>query len=182
MWTCRFEYKNFEQRQNKGILAGWHWTAFCSICSDWNYAVLVSASKDGRLAAFFLQKRQKKVIFKTKSFKQSFAELEKASREYLLAILVDGGKKSRYQCQRGVIFVSSQLQIPILPYGVWISHKIILKKSRDGQQIPLPFSKIIYCFGKPVWIPENLSKEQYLFYQRDLEHRIHELTTQCATF
>ena len=100
---------------------------------------------------------------------------ENAAKGMCVALTMDGPKGPRREIKMGIIELSRATQIPILPLISESSSKHIFTKSWDKHQLPLPFSRIKLCYGKPVLIPENVSKEEFSQYAQDLEKTMEEL-------
>jgi lysophospholipid acyltransferase (LPLAT)-like uncharacterized protein len=141
-------------------------------------AAIVSASKDGGLLARILEDFGVQPVRGSSSRRGPQALLELtgwAERGYDLAITPDGPRGPRYIVQDGVTSLSQLTSLPIVPVSCHLQSKITLK-SWDRFQIPLPFSKCIMRFGRPVHVPRDASDEQREALRLELEGRLRELT------
>lgn len=77
-----------------------------------------------------------------------------------LAITPDGPRGPRRKLAQGCIYLSSRLQIPIVPLGVGYDSPWRNKKSWDQFAIPRPFSRCRAVLGPKIQIQENRSREE----------------------
>jgi lysophospholipid acyltransferase (LPLAT)-like uncharacterized protein len=78
------------------------------------------------------------------------------------AIAVDGPPKPMvyHKAKPGILFLSQQSNLPIIPVRVNMKKKITLKRRWDKFEIPLPWSEVEINFGRPILPEENISSEQ----------------------
>jgi lysophospholipid acyltransferase (LPLAT)-like uncharacterized protein len=141
-------------------------------------AAMVSASKDGGLLARILEDFGVQPVRGSSSRRGPQALLELTSwaeRGYDLAITPDGPRGPRYVVQEGVTSLAQLTSLPIIPASCHLRSRITLK-SWDQFQIPLPFSKCIMRFGKPVHVPREAPDEQRESLRLELERRLRDLT------
>jgi lysophospholipid acyltransferase (LPLAT)-like uncharacterized protein len=69
-------------------------------------------------------------------------------------ITADGPKGPAQQVKDGVLRLAQKTGSVIVPIGWHASRVKVFTKTWDQFQIPLPFSRIIYAYGKPVAIPD----------------------------
>jgi lysophospholipid acyltransferase (LPLAT)-like uncharacterized protein len=142
-------------------------------------AALVSASKDGGLLARILEDFGVQPVRGSTSRRGPQALLELtgwAERGYDLAITPDGPRGPRYVVQEGVTSLAQLTSLPIVPVSCHLRSKITLK-SWDGFQVPLPLTKCVVRFGKPLSVPREASDEQREALRVELEQRLRDLTT-----
>jgi lysophospholipid acyltransferase (LPLAT)-like uncharacterized protein len=75
-----------------------------------------------------------------------------------LAITPDGPQGPRHVVQIGVLELARQTGAPILPVTYAASRKKVFS-SWDGFILPYPFSKVVYLWGEPIFVPRNIGKE-----------------------
>ena len=173
---------------NSGVFLIWHQRMFPMFYVaqklDTDFSVIVSASRDGRYAGELAKYFDFNVIWGSSSSKGAEALREavnvlKSGKS--LGITFDGPKGPPRQGKPGAILAARKTGCPVIPltYGVdrcWIIN------SWDRYIIPKPFSKIVLKFGKPVFIPDNLSDESAEVYSNLLENRLNEDTTWCDLY
>ncbi|MCC9599440.1 lysophospholipid acyltransferase family protein [Stieleria sp. JC731] len=118
---------------------------------------LVSRSEDGELIAKVLEKCG--VI----PIRGSGGARRKGGAAALLALVnhvqsdspaylaVDGPKGPRGKVHPGVAMLSQKTGVPVLPLSFIPTSRVVIKRSWDRMQIPLPFSRIDCCFGEPIY-------------------------------
>lgn len=185
-WTCRFEHVGLDNYLkakaaspwNSCVVALWHRNIACSLFNGFKIknCGLISPSKVGDLAVYLAKKWGGDIIRGTP---KSSAWLNPMCKKVKLGInayiTVDGSRGPIYKCKPGALLLAQKMVIPIVPYNAVASKRIIIKKSWDQHQIPLPFSKIIHYWGEPMWIPESATREDFPELQKELERRIHAL-------
>lgn len=67
-----------------------------------------------------------------------------------LGITPDGPKGPRGEIKEGVMYLAQKLGVPILPITNAQSNRIVLKRSWDQFQIPLPFGRSVVVYGEPI--------------------------------
>lgn len=142
------------------IIAMWHGDelAIMSYASIYKLSAIVSTSKDGELMNNILQ------CFDVLTTRGSSTRGGISALKGLLRIskdgrcptfAVDGPKGPIYKAKPGVFEVAKVLRIPIIPAGVYASHRFTFKKSWNQAYIPLPFSKVVLFWGEPMFISEQ---------------------------
>jgi lysophospholipid acyltransferase (LPLAT)-like uncharacterized protein len=179
----RVKYINYRPEIKPAIYALWH---------GWQYGLTAISGKDRKntLNILISQSNDGEVIAKTVKW-LNYSTIRgsqnrggtKALREIIqalksgqtLAYTVDGPKGPIYQVKPGVIKIAQMSQVPIIPF-VPYSRPFLQTKSWDNYQLPFPiFSKVVYAFGDPIFIPKDVDDEQLEKYRIDLENKLHSL-------
>ena len=92
-----------------------------------------------------------------------------------IAITPDGPKGPKEQVKEGIIKLAQITNTPIIPL-VWTTKKYKTINSWDNFVLPYPFSKGMYCFGKPIKIKKNINIDKLEFERQNLENEIIRLT------
>ncbi len=100
-----------------------------------------------------------------------------------LCITPDGPRGPKYQVQPGTIALAKMTKIPILPVSYDCTRKKILK-SWDNFIIPIPFGKMVFCFGNPIVFTdaetqndaETILKEELIRTSRIVEQKALQLS------
>lgn len=143
--------------ENKAFaIASWHQN---NIPNMWlnkmvNALVMASPSLEGRLIGLAIEKIGGTIAWGS-SRKQPVAALKSLVRMTkdtgkCPVITVDGPIGPRHVPKPGILEVARLAKLPIVPLGTVSSNPWILKKTWDLTEIPKPFSKVIYYFGKPI--------------------------------
>lgn len=143
--------------QNKPFaVAMWHQNNFTNI---WlvkvvNALVLASPSFEGKMIGLVMEKMGGTVAWGS-SRKQPISALKSLVRmtretQKNPVITVDGPIGPRHIPKAGIIEVAKLSRLPIVPLGTKGKNSWTLKKTWDLTEIPKPFSKVVYYFGKPL--------------------------------
>ena len=147
------------------ILAFWHECVLMSLHSRWRAPtkVISSRSKDGEIVARIVAR------FGAETARGSSSRGgETALREILrdlrrgknVALTPDGPKGPRREAKPGVVFVAQASGIPIVPFHFTAKRKRLLR-SWDRHIVPKPFSKAIFIYGEPIFVPRDGDPEAW---------------------
>ena len=162
-WTTRLETLGEEKRallrakNQRFIYAFWHnqQMFFTTSHRGDNLSVLVSLSRDGEMIAkvMSLSKIRASRGSSSKNASAALKEMMRLTEEgWDLGITPDGPKGPKEEVKRGGVFLAQKLGIPILPTANFLSRKIVLRRSWDQYQVPLPCGRAAIAYGKPVWV------------------------------
>jgi lysophospholipid acyltransferase (LPLAT)-like uncharacterized protein len=191
--TIRYEWRDSSDhlaiaRTQSVIFCIWHnRLALClevyrvflrDVGRDRRLAAMVSASKDGGLAARIMEHYHVQPARGSSSRRGRQALLELltwAERGYDLAITPDGPRGPRYHVQDGIISLAQVSGRPILPVSYHLTWKITVR-SWDRLQIPLPFTKCLMHLTPPIYVPRELSEEAREKLRLEVEARLKSVT------
>ena len=171
-------------RRGSVVYACWHHATLTSMLSMAfrRFAVLVSRSFDGDVIAFI---NRKFGVYSargssSKGGKDGLAELVSLVEQgYEVGFTVDGPRGPRHKVKAGVVALASKTGIPIVPTASCGERFWTFAKSWDRFRLPMPFSKVFVLYGDPIWVPKEMSSEEFVSYQikveqalLDLEHRL----------
>jgi hypothetical protein len=80
--------------------------------------------------------------------------------------------------QRGVIELARLTAAPIIPVAYGASRKKIFN-SWDHFILPLPFCKVIYVYGEPIFIPRRLGEQELEEKRLLVEERLRQVTAEA---
>lgn len=109
-------------------------------------------------------------------------ELVARGRGMSLAITPDGPRGPRRKLAQGCIYLSSRLQIPIVPLGIGYDRPWRNRSAWDQFAIPRPFSRCRAVLGPRIQIPPNLSREEIEGHRVWIEHQLEYLTTKAENW
>ena len=95
-----------------------------------------------------------------------------------LAITPDGPQGPRHVVQKGVVELARLTSAPILPVAYGASRKKVFN-SWDHFILPLPFCKVVYVWGKPIFIPRDLSRKDLEEKRLLVEERLRQITAEA---
>ncbi|MDR2191850.1 MAG: DUF374 domain-containing protein [Endomicrobium sp.] len=143
----------------------WHGTSIQMIMNNQKSGIVIMASlsKDGELISSLLQRFGFETVrgSSSRGAQRALKEMTQAAQNgKTLAFAADGPRGAYHVLKAGVIYTAQKSGIPILPVAACPKNKIVLKKSWDKMQIPLPFTKAVQIYSKPVYVRENDDIEQ----------------------
>ena len=92
-----------------------------------------------------------------------------------IAITPDGPKGPKEKVKDGIIKLAQITNSPIIPL-VWSTNKFKIINSWDNFIIPIPFSKGVYSFGKPIYVKKRINVNEFEISRQTLEREITRLT------
>ena len=92
-----------------------------------------------------------------------------------VAITPDGPKGPKEKVKDGIIKLAQITNSPIIPL-VWSTKKFKIINSWDNFVIPMPFSKGVYSFGKPIYIKKKINENELAMCKQKLELELKRLT------
>jgi len=155
MKTVRVKKVFAQKLPEKAVFIFWHgkmlggWFALRKLSPG----ALVSLSKDGEILSSLLSKWGYRLFRGSSSsggkealneLIYNFADLKCA------AITPDGPRGPARFIKNGALIVSMKCGVPIIPVSVEYSNALTLKKSWDRFEVPVPFTRCMVKFGKPV--------------------------------
>ncbi|MBF0298952.1 MAG: lysophospholipid acyltransferase family protein [Oligoflexia bacterium] len=183
-WSYRFKFvgrenlvlakNNENNKTNNYIVACWHEHMVGALLSHLGqlFCLMASLSKDGEWAAKVIKKMGYIAVRGSSSKRGGAARnemLESVLKGTCAAITIDGPKGPRRVCRAGVVDIAMKSAVPIIPLVIASNHQYIFKKSWDQFKLPLPFSKIIVYYDKPIYIPSKISEEEFTNYLKEVD-------------
>ncbi len=95
-----------------------------------------------------------------------------------LAITPDGPQGPRHIVQIGVVELARQTGAPILPVTYAASRKKVFS-SWDHFIFPLPFSRVVFRWGEPVFVPRNADSRELEAKRSLLENSLKKITEEA---
>lgn len=92
-----------------------------------------------------------------------------------IAITPDGPQGPKHVVQGGILQLARETGAPILPLTYSASRKKIFQ-SWDQFIFPLPFSKVVYMWGEPLFVPRDIGKEGLEEKRLLLQERLKQIT------
>lgn len=160
------------------IVAAWHnrlaMTAFIfsksrKINKDYVFSALTSDHGDGKIVGKIMENFGLKVIngstrkgndpkkgIAIGNFRKIFKTLNKSAA---LCITPDGPRGPRFKVGGQVASISKISGAPVIPVSYGISRRKVFG-SWDRFILPLPFSKVVFYFGEPIYVAKDSSEEE----------------------
>lgn len=177
------EAENIDRLNSDGtnyVLAFWHGHIPLMFFSRFGKPITVMSShhRDGEISARNMELFGARVVrgSTTRGGPAALrAMLKIAQSGSNLAFTPDGPRGPRRVAQIGVVAAAQMTGMPILPVAALIEKKKELR-SWDRMAIPMPFSRVIFWYGKPIEVQRKLTKEDLEQKRLEVEQRLNELT------
>ncbi len=160
------EHLRAAQEAGKGvILVSWHGRTFLPITRYRNkgYWAIVSTSRDGEYQNRLFQRFGIKTVRGSTSARgaiQSVLTLTKHLKAGATAAFTpDGPRGPSHVVQPGAIFLAQKSGSPIIPAGI-SAYPRRLMRAWDRYMIPLPFARVVWIYGEPIFIPADARSEE----------------------
>jgi lysophospholipid acyltransferase (LPLAT)-like uncharacterized protein len=74
-------------------------------------------------------------------------------------VIVDGPRGPALEAKMGAVVLARETGLPVVP-GTWWARPIVHVRSWDRTIVPLPFSRIVFAFGPPLFVPPDAGAEE----------------------
>lgn len=137
--------------------------------------MILSPHFDGEVASRIVRRLGIESIYGSSSKKgvQLLRDLIKIEG-FDIGITPDGPRGPKEKVKPGVIYIAKEKGYPIVPVTYSVSKCKILN-SWDSFMIPLPFCRGVYVIGEPIFLPQDLEKEDFPKFAKILEDRMKEV-------
>lgn len=106
---------------------------------------------------------------------RALLKLARSLRGYNLGIACDGPRGPRRQMAAGPVYLSSRLQIPIVPYGIACQRAWRLA-TWDRFALPYPGSTVYLIHGQPLQVPSNANRQELLRYRQRAQNALDQVS------
>ncbi|OKY75949.1 MAG: hypothetical protein BM485_06340 [Desulfobulbaceae bacterium DB1] len=141
------------------------------------FVAMVSASKDGEYIARILEGKGFSTVRGSRN-KGAIGAMKGLMREMrngkTVVLVADGSQGPARKAQAGTILLASRTGAPILPVG-WAASRYKSFRSWDRTAIPLPFSRVALCYGRPFFVPLELDNAGLEEYRLKLERALDDI-------
>ncbi|MDQ3021741.1 MAG: DUF374 domain-containing protein [Bacteroidota bacterium] len=163
--TLKIKISNFPGNNSNSIFIFWHKNMLIGwwIFREMHAAALVSKSKDGEILSKLLIDWKYNVIrgSGSKGGKEALDEIIKLVKQKKSAVITpDGPRGPANEIKNGALIISNKCNVPVIPIKIKYKKKIVLKKSWDKFEIPLPFSSCEVVFGSRYLYKTYLDSEE----------------------
>jgi len=90
------------------------------------------------------------------------------------AFTIDGPKGPRYIAKMGAVLLAKKTGQPILPFTITARHWEA-KRSWDGFQVPLPFSRARVNIAPPMYVPADADESSLAAKRDELQAALEEI-------
>jgi hypothetical protein len=190
--TCRIEvfgreYEEKFMRKGRPVLCAlWHFSLFyCTYHFRHRQGVaMVSASKDGELMARTMQRLGYTTVrgSRTKGGLTAVKEIINLVKAgHGVGIVADGSQGPVRVVQKGVMVIARETGAPIVP----VTHATkgaIRFNSWDKTVLSLPFSRLAFFYGEPLFVPPTARGAELEKYRKELEDRLNALVQKAEDY
>lgn len=175
-------------RQGKPILfVSWHQGLLYYIYHfrNRNGIVMVSRSKDGEIIARIMKK------FGFQTARGSSSRGGKEAMNYMIDVInethcsgglvADAPRGPFGIAKMGIIKIAKETGLPLIPVMCWAKRKI-LAKNWDRTLIPLPFTRMVFYYAAPIFIPSDITGEQMEIKRIELTDQLNQMHIEACAF
>jgi lysophospholipid acyltransferase (LPLAT)-like uncharacterized protein len=146
------------------LFAHWHRDelAVVQCVRRYRIATMTSRSKDGQLIDFVIRKLGGATSKGSSSRGGSEALrglLRLMKSGYNGSIAVDGPRGPVFKAKPGAMEISKLAHCGVIPTGVASRRRHVFSRSWNQARLPLPFTRVVICFGDPVYF-DGLSADE----------------------
>jgi lysophospholipid acyltransferase (LPLAT)-like uncharacterized protein len=102
-----------------------------------------------------------------------------AAAKYHIAIATDGPRGPRHVVKDGIIFLAAQSGRAILPVGVSAARAWRPRGRWTDMLVPRPFSRMVIAIGAPVFIPQDVSRDEITSWKQKLQALMEEMNVEA---
>ena len=194
-FTTKWELKGFDNfiknfHDSNVVLIGWHSRA-TMLPYFWNkhiktsLSALVSPHQDGQIIAHFLKRFNIKPINGSSNEKGRQGALE-MMRELIsnsnIFISPDGPRGPRMRLKKSPLYFAQKSGRPICCACFSTNKALIFEKAWDKTMVALPFGKGIMKISAPIYIPQDISDEEFEQYRKKIEDIAISLSIECDKY
>jgi len=139
-------------------------------------SVMISQSRDGEMIADVYRRFNFRPVrgSNSRGGKQALAEMVASLADRQIAVhVLDGPRGPKGVVKPGLIVMAQLSGIPIVPIYI-TSNRAWVLNSWDRTMIPKPFSTIMFRWGDPVYIPQDLDSDSFENIRRQIEKQMKE--------
>jgi lysophospholipid acyltransferase (LPLAT)-like uncharacterized protein len=140
--------------------------------------IMTSRSKDGEYIARFIQRFGYGVVrgSSTRGAVAGLVELVRLMRAKCPAgFSIDGPKGPKYVAKMGAVLLAKKTGNPILPFSLTPAKRVTIR-SWDGLLIPLPFTKVLLEFARPIYVASDADEQTRDTKRQQLQQELDNLT------
>ncbi len=168
------QYEDETCKQGAFAVAGFHGTLLypCYYCRRFSGVIMVSRSWDGDLMDRCLRHWGYKTArgSSSRDGKEALREMIDMAKDFncCTGLAVDAPRGPAQKAKMGIVALAKETGQPVLPIASWTTRHIQFR-SWDSMILPLPFSTIVVAYGKPIYVPNDLPREDYERVRQEIE-------------
>ena len=142
---------------------------------DRNGVIMASRSRDGELVSAIVRRFGFRPVrgSSSRGGKEALQEMIPFLREGIASggLVCDAPRGPYGEPKIGIVLLARESGRPLVPCAFWMSRKV-LARNWDRTLVPLPFSRICFGYGQPIFVPAGASREECEDIRRKLGERI----------
>ncbi|MBN1541461.1 lysophospholipid acyltransferase family protein [candidate division KSB1 bacterium] len=175
----RIRFDRLAEKKRGFLIVLWHGKMLLPIFvhRGQDITAMVSEHRDGEMIARSIHRLGYRTVRGSstrgglRAFQQMAARLRKAE---VCALMPDGPRGPRHRLKMGTVLMAQRSGCPILPMTFAAKWAVTLK-TWDGFTLWLPFSKTCVLYGKPLYVPPQLSAEEMELWRQKIENALNRL-------
>ncbi|MHB9155945.1 MAG: lipopolysaccharide heptosyltransferase II [Endomicrobiales bacterium] len=165
-------------KERKAVFAFWHGEQFipCYRHRNQDVAIMSSLSRDGEIQSGILSRLGYVPVrgSSTRGGEKALVEtIRLVKRGRSAAFAVDGPRGPYRRVKPGILSVARKTGRPVIPVSSASKRSTIFSKAWDRYELPLPFSRSVIAYGKPVEVQKDDDLEAKA---REVEGALEELS------
>lgn len=177
--------KNINFPKGQALLSIWHGEQCVinsfkdSIEDKTKFYVLVSASNDGEMITKAIECLDLQAIrgsSKRRAVAGSLEIIDKLKEGCSIAMMVDGPRGPKGKVKDGIVNMAKLSGVPVVPVAWTSKDKTFVQfNSWDKFRLPVGICKSVALYGNPIYIPNNLTKEEQKEWSNKIEIEMNKL-------
>jgi lysophospholipid acyltransferase (LPLAT)-like uncharacterized protein len=168
------------------IFAFWHGRQFLLFYNHRHRNIIIPASesRDGDIQAVILGRFGFDVVrgsSKRKGDRALLGMVDGLRKGKDIALAVDGPRGPIYEVKQGVAYLAGKLEKPIIPVATGAKRHWILEKIWDKYMLPVPFTKGVVVYGRPI-IVQGTAEEELEAKRRELQAALNDVTKEADEY
>ncbi len=157
--------KALQDTGNGVILVTWHGRTMLPISRfrRRGYWAIISTSRDGEYQNQIFKRFGWQTVRGSTSARgavqAALTVTKQLRRGATLAFTPDGPRGPSRVVQPGAIFLAQKSGSPIVPAGISAFPRKLSRRSWDHYLIPRPFSRVVWLYGDPIYVPADAKSE-----------------------
>lgn len=177
--------KNINFPKGQALLSIWHGEQCVinsfkdSIEDKTKFYVLVSASNDGEMITKAIECLDLQAIrgsSKRRAVAGSLEIIDKLKEGCSIAMMVDGPRGPKGKVKDGIVNMAKLSGVPVVPVAWTSKDKTFVQfNSWDKFRLPVGICKSVALYGNPIYIPNDLTKEELKEWSNKIEIEMNKL-------
>lgn len=179
-------YDRVQNHPGGKICAGWHGRVFAAtqLFRDLGVWTIISQSNDGIIQNKIFTRFGFNTIRGSSGrsgMKAALASIKVLKKGAMMAFTPDGPRGPSGIIQPGIMMMAQKSGAYLFPVGVSAKNRWLIR-SWDRWMVPKPFSEVMMIFGVPLFVPPNISDEEFEQIRIQFEKDLHKLEQEAEAY